>query len=67
MGTNLRKENGTRSCGCLLSKGELKIAELLTANNIIYKKEVSFKDCLSPKGALLRFDFGVYKKDNNEL
>lgn len=65
MGGNLRKENGTQSCGCLLSKGELKIAKLLTENNIVYKKEVSFKDCLSPKGALLRFDFGIYK--DNEL
>jgi hypothetical protein len=61
MGSNLRKENGTRSCGCLLSKGEFKIAELLTKNNIEYEKEVTFKDCLSPKGGLLRFDFGIYE------
>lgn len=67
MGSNLRKENGTRSCGCANSKGELEIAEILTKNNIRYKKEVVFSDCLSSKGQALRFDFGIYDEKDNLL
>lgn len=66
LGGNLRKPNGTRSCGCISSKGEEKIASLLTQYNINFLKEVTFKDCLSKRGFLLRFDFGIYNK-NNEL
>lgn len=32
MGTNLRRENGTRSCGCIKSKGEAFITEILMNN-----------------------------------
>lgn len=67
MGTNLRRENGTRSCGCINSKGELEIAEILTKNCIRYKKEVTFEDCLSNKGQPLRFDFGIYDENNTLL
>ena len=63
MGSNLRKENGTRSCGCISSKGEEKISNLLTQNNIIFQKEYSFRDCISEKGFPLRFDFAVFNND----
>lgn len=63
---NLRAEDGTRSCGCLSSKGELKITNLLKQYNFNFETQKKFKDCLSKKGFPLRFDFGVYNK-NNEL
>ena len=53
----------TQSCGCLKSKGEEKINEILTANNIIYKTQVSFPDCVDQRP--LKFDFAIYDKDNN--
>lgn len=59
-------DRGTQSCGCLASKGELKIITLLKQYNINFKTQQKFKDCLSEKGVPLRFDFGIYNK-NNEL
>ena len=50
------------SCGCLKSKGEMKIKQLLTEANIPFVAEATFDTCLSPKGYKLRFDFFV----NNE-
>lgn len=63
MGANLRRENGTRSCGCMNSKGENVISQILTKNNIDFKREVKFDDCLSNNGGQLRFDFGIYKEN----
>lgn len=51
------------SCGCLKSsKGEFKIAQILTENNIPFETEKTFLTCRSPKGYLLRFDFFVDNK-----
>ena len=61
MGTNLRR-GITKSCGCLVSQGELKIRELFNQYNIKFKSQVSFKDCHYKD--TLRFDFGVYDDDN---
>ena len=47
------------SCGCVLSKGESKILEILKANNIIFEQQKSFSTCLSPKNSPLRFDFYI--------
>lgn len=63
MSSNLRKENGTRSCGCLLSKGEEKIINLLRQFNFIFKTQVKLENCISKKGYPLRFDFGIYDKN----
>ena len=30
-----------------------------------FKRQITFKDCLSPKGSKLRYDFGIYDKNNN--
>ena len=50
----------TQSCGCLNSKGELKIMQLLTKYNINYLKEYTFDDLVSPlRGRKLRFDFFI--------
>lgn len=62
-GGNLRKENGTKSCGCIQSKGEEKIIKIFSQYNINFKTQVTFDDCLSSKNASLRFDFGVYNSN----
>lgn len=55
----------TKSCGCLVSKGEYLITNILQQNKINYKNQYSFVDLVSDKGAKLKFDFGILK--NNKL
>ena len=49
------KQGNTQSCGCLVSKGENKIKELLSVMNIEYISQYSFEDLVDK--APLRFDF----------
>lgn len=56
----------TKSCGCISSFGESSIKEILSLNNLKFKKEYSFIDCLSKKGAKLRFDFAIFDKKELE-
>ena len=65
LGSNLRR-GATKSCGCLVSRGEAKIRELLNENNIKFDTQITFKDCISELGVPLKFDFGIYNQ-NNEL
>ena len=51
-----------QSCGCLISKGEFKIRELLISANIPFTTQAIFEDCLSPKNKKLRFDFYIDNK-----
>lgn len=51
--------NHTTSCGCLKSKGEQKIASLLSRHKILYTPQYTFSDCLTENGFPCRFDFGV--------
>ncbi len=54
----------TSSCGCIKkSLGETKIEEILTENNIIFKEQFSFDDCLSDKNYKLFFDFAIFEDD----
>ena len=53
----------TKSCGCLLSKGEVNIAKILKDNNINYTKEQTFEDLKGIRGGLLRYDFSILNKD----
>lgn len=64
-GGNLRKHDGTLSCGCINSKGEFKIAQILNDHKILFEKEFKIKDCVSYSGAQLKFDFAII--DNNKL
>lgn len=57
--SNSLTRGDTTSCGCIVSKGENKIKEILNDNNISFKAEYSYDDCLSPKGYRLRYDFYV--------
>lgn len=58
-GASLR--NGlTNSCGCIKSKGELKIKQLLKFNNIIFEEQKTFESCRNLKtNCLLKFDFYI--------
>lgn len=55
----------TTSCGCIRSKGEFQIEQLLKEHNINFQREYSFenlKDKLS-----LRFDFAIFNNKNELL
>ena len=51
----------TTSCGCIRSKGEYQIEQLLKEHNISFQREYSFDD-LADKGKL-RFDFAIFNQD----
>lgn len=55
----------TRSCGCIKSMGEDKIAKILLENKANFGKQFSFEDCLSIKGNRLYFDFIIYRNDGS--
>lgn len=55
--------HGVKSCGCLKSKGEARIVELLNKNDIIFETQKTFKDCLLPNTNYhAYFDFQVDNK-----
>lgn len=58
--------NGKQSCGCLVSRGENYIIQLLQSNKIKYKKEYTFPDLFGKNNHYLRFDFAILS-DNNDL
>jgi hypothetical protein len=48
----------TQSCGCLSSKGEEKISQLLTEHKVLFQKEKTYDSCrFSDTGAKARYDF----------
>lgn len=52
------------SCGCLVSKGELAVKNVLANKAVNFIQQKSFDDCINPEtGAKLRFDF--YLPDYN--
>lgn len=53
----------TTSCGCLVSKGEQKIKQVLDENKINYKREFSFDELYDILP--LRFDFAIFDVNNN--
>lgn len=57
--------NLTKGCGCVLSHGERKVADILSELNIKYEKQKKFDDFKSEKGWPYRFDF--YLTDFNIL
>lgn len=56
------KSGHTQSCGCLISKGEEKISQILSENNIPFVKQYTFDDCRGLNNGLLRFDFAVFNE-----
>lgn len=51
----------TTSCGCIRSKGEFQIEQILKEKNIEYKREFHFED-LKDKD-YLHFDFAIFEND----
>lgn len=52
--------HGVKSCGCIKSKGEIRIAQLLTENNIPFETQKTFDNCLLPNTQYYAyFDFWV--------
>lgn len=60
------KKGQVKSCGCLNSLGEQKIAKILMENNYNFAKQFYFEDLKSPKGRKYYFDFGILN-ENNQL
>lgn len=50
----------SKSCGCIKSHGEEKIATILTNSNQSFQREYTFIDCLTEKGYPCRFDFAIF-------
>ena len=62
-GSHLQSGN-TQSCGCIRSKGEEKIGQLLQKMNLNYIKEKTFPSCKNPQtNQALRFDFYIPTKN----
>lgn len=62
---NALKTGNTTSCGCLNSKGELAIRNILVTNNVKFDTQYTIDDCRSKiTNWLLKFDFAVFNKEN---
>ena len=58
-------DGNTQSCGCLKSKGELKINTILELLNISFKTQYSFNDCRFPNtNRLAYFDYAIFSEDD---
>lgn len=57
----------TQSCGCLSSKAENQISTWLQKNKINFKRQFIFPDLVGKNNCPLRFDFGIFDKNNNLL
>lgn len=55
----------TVSCGCIASKGEQEIKNLLNQNQILYDYDCLYPDLLKETGRRLRFDFIIYNEDGS--
>jgi len=59
------RNGDTQSCGCLNSKNESKICQMLDTMNIKYQQQISFQDLTSTGRACdkLLFDVGIYNQN----
>ena len=62
---NSLKTGNTTSCGCILSKGEDEIKQVLLQNNIKFKTDYPFQELTDYCNRKLRFDFIIYNDDNS--
>lgn len=62
---NSLKENHTTSCGCMTSKGETIIANLLKQQKVIFNQEVILPQFVQEENRKLRFDFVIYDQDGS--
>jgi len=61
--TNTLKRGEAQSCGCIRSKGERKINQLLFENNIPFQTQFHFSDLKDKK--YLYFDFAIFDEEQN--
>ena len=54
----------TQSCGCMKSRGEQRISQILQDNKICFSSQFYFSDCIA-KTNPCRFDFAIFK--NNKI
>lgn len=59
------RNGDTTSCGCIVSKNESLIANMLANADILYKEQYTFKDLTSTGRACdqLMFDFAIFNQD----
>ena len=58
---------GKKSCGCLVSYGELYITKILDANHIHYQQQYIFDDLRSKNNIPFRFDFAIFNNHQKLL
>lgn len=63
--TNHLKSGAIKSCGCIKSKGEMIVSQLLREMDIPFERQKSFRELVGDKGTALKFDF--YLNDMNIL
>ena len=57
------KLGNIQSCGCMRSRGEEKIANILSNNNISFEREYIIKDLILSTGGNPRFDFAIVENN----
>lgn len=58
-GSNIRSA-GIQSCGCVKSKGEQKITQMLIKEKCEFSTQYTFPDLVGVGGKNLRFDFAIF-------
>lgn len=61
---NNLKSGGSQSCGCVKSRGETIIRQILIENNIKFSVQYTFPDLVGKNGNYYRFDFAIFNNDN---
>ena len=64
---NHLRRGHTVSCGCIRSKGEYHIAEILRELGIPYAKQYMAEDLRNEKGNLIRIDFAIFDKKSENI
>lgn len=49
------------SCGCIHSRNEVKITQMLIDSGVNFKTQYAFKDLKGTNGGALRFDFAIFQ------
>lgn len=57
------RNGDTTSCGCIVSKNESRIADMLTNANIQFKEQYTFDNLRNGTTNLFHFDFAIFNQD----
>ena len=58
------RNGDTTSCGCIVSKNESRIADMLTNANIQFKEQYTFDNLRNGATNLFHFDFAIFNQNN---